>query len=308
MRIGRRNLRKGLLAVGCVLGAPSAVGLALGGALILSGAFLHLWSKGCLEQNRRLITAGPYRYVRNPFYLSNALIDGGICLVIGVAWIGLPFALLWFLAYRDTIEGEEQTLGSLFPDEYPRYKAAVPRLFPNGRTWPRSEVTGRFSWDNDGLARGQEYARLVGIALGPAVVVAGAVVRAEGVELFVPGNEVLLASLVALPALWVWKLALSEAFRRPETALVPVALGPGGRLFFGFGLTVLALFLLPRLATLAVVAAGWAGLALLDEFAARRAGQGVDRARWRYLGPVALGSAIATVGLTALAFGAVAEA
>ena len=27
MRIGRRNLRKGLLAVGCVLGAPSAVGL-----------------------------------------------------------------------------------------------------------------------------------------------------------------------------------------------------------------------------------------------------------------------------------------
>ena len=135
MRIGRRNLRKGLLAVGCVLGAPSAVGLGLGGALILLGAFLHLWSKGCLEQNRRLITAGLHRYVRIPS-LSNALIDGGMCLVIGVAWIGLPFALLWS-AYRNTIEGEEQTLGSLFPDEYPRYKAAVPRLFPNGRAWPR---------------------------------------------------------------------------------------------------------------------------------------------------------------------------
>ena len=98
MRVGRRNLRKGLLAVGCVLGAPSAGGLVLGGILIVLGGALHLWSKGCLEQNRRLITAGPYRYVRNPFYLSNALIDGGLCVVIGVVWIGVAFAVLWSLA------------------------------------------------------------------------------------------------------------------------------------------------------------------------------------------------------------------
>lgn len=303
MRIGRRNLRKGLLAVGCVLGAPSATGLLVGGALIALGGVLHLWSKGCLEQNRRLITAGPYRYVRNPFYLANALIDGGICVVIGVVWIGAAYAALWALAYRDTIDGEERRLADLFPDEYPRYVATIPRLFPNGTTWPRGEVTGRFSWNNDGLARGQEYARLIGIALGPAVVVAGAALRREGLAVFAPGNEALLASLVALPVLWVWKLAIAEAFRRPETALVSPRLGPGGRLGLAAGSACLCLVLAPRWSTLAVVAGGWAGLALLDEFAARRAKEGLARVRWRYLRPVVLGSTLASACLVALGLG-----
>ncbi|MEM9175794.1 MAG: isoprenylcysteine carboxylmethyltransferase family protein [Myxococcota bacterium] len=306
MRIGRRNLRKGLLAAGCVLGTPSAAGLVLGGLPILLGGALHLWSKGCLEQNRRLITAGPYRFVRNPFYLANALIDAGLCLVIGVPWIGLVFGLLWFLAYRDTIEGEERTLTRLFPEAYPRYRAVVPRLFPNGRTWPRQDVTGRFTWDNDGLARGQEYARLLGIALGPAVLFAGALVRREGVDLFAPGHEVQRAALVALPALWVWKLGLSEAFRRPQSALVPIGWERRGRIAFALVCGALALALAPRVATLAVVALGWAGLALLDEFAARRAGHATRRVRWRYLRPVALGSAVASLGFVALALGAAA--
>ncbi|MCR9096168.1 MAG: isoprenylcysteine carboxylmethyltransferase family protein [bacterium] len=304
MRIGRRNLRKGLLAVGCVLGAPSTGGLVAGGALIALGGALHLWSKGCLEQNRRLITAGPYRYVRNPFYLANALIDAGLCVVVGVVWIAALFAVLWLLAYRDTIDGEERKLADLFPDEYPRYVAAVPRLVPNGSAWPRAAVTGHFSWDNDGLARGQEYARLVGIALGPAVVVAGAVLRRDGVEVFASGNEVRLASFVALPSLWVWKLAIAEAFRRPESALVGTAFARSGRLALAAGLVGLALWLAPDQAPLAILAAGWAGLALLDEFAARRTDAGTPRVRWRYLGPVALGSLVAGAMLGARALGA----
>jgi hypothetical protein len=306
MRIGRRNLRKGLLAVGCVLGAPSTSSLVVGAALIALGGALHLWSKGCLEQNRRLITAGPYRYVRNPFYLANALIDAGLCVVIGVVWIGVVFAVLWVLAYRDTIDGEERKLAELFPDVYPRYVAAIPRLVPNGSAWPRPEVTGRFSWNNDGLARGQEYARLVGIALGPAVVVAGAVLRQEGLSVFEPGNEGRLASLVAIPALWVWKLAIAEVFRRPESALVGPGLGRPGRFGLASVFAGLAVWLAPGHAPLAVVAAGWAGLACLDELAARRAGEGATRVRWRYLGPIVLGSGLAIAGLVALALGVVA--
>lgn len=306
MRIGRRNLRKGLLAAGCVLGAPSTAGLALGGVLILLGGALHLWSKGCLEQNRRLITAGPYRYVRNPFYLANALIDAGLCVVVGVAWIAVVFAVLWVLAYRDTIDGEEQKLGELFPDEYPRYVATIPRLVPNGAVWPREDVTGRFSWDNDGLARGQEYARLVGIALGPAVVVAGALLRREGVSVLAAGHEALLAALLLLPVCWVWKLAISEAFRRPESALVPPGLGRRGRLGLAAGLALVSLALAPRWPTLAVVPGGWLGLVLLDEFAARRAPEGQRRVRWRYLRPVALWSVVAIVCLAVLTHGVVA--
>ena len=58
VRISRRSLRKGLVLVGCLVGAPVPVGLLIGGTLMLLGCALHLWSKGCLEQNRRLIMSG----------------------------------------------------------------------------------------------------------------------------------------------------------------------------------------------------------------------------------------------------------
>ena len=297
MRVDRRNLRKGLLAAGFMLGAPTAVGLASGLPLIALGCALHFWSKGCLEQNRRLITAGPYRFVRNPFYLANALIDAGLCVVIAQTWIAVLFAVLWAFAYRDTIAREEGHLAEIFPDEYPRYAATVPRLFPTGARWSASDVVGAFSLDNDGLARGQEYARLLGIAIGPAVVVAGALLRRVGRDLLTPEYEWALAFIVGLPVVWVVKLAVAEAFRRPESALLGVDLGSGARWACVVGSAGLALALVPVLPTFAPVAAGWCGLALLDTLAARRAPVDAARSRWRYHGPAVAGSTLACVAL-----------
>jgi len=134
--------------VGCLIGTPGFATAAAGGALITFGCILHLWSKGCLEQNRRLITAGPYRFSRNPFYLANLFIDLGTCFVIGQIWVGIIYLVLWALAYRDTIEGEEAKLAALFPGQFERYVSFVPRLFPNGGVFPAADVTGHFSFRN----------------------------------------------------------------------------------------------------------------------------------------------------------------
>ena len=104
MRIRRRSLRKGLVAVGCLVGQVSFPAAALGGVSIGLGAALHLWSKGCLEQNRRLTRAGPYRFTRNPFYLANGLVDLGLCWVIGSPWLAMIYWPIWWLSYRETIQ------------------------------------------------------------------------------------------------------------------------------------------------------------------------------------------------------------
>ena len=285
--------------MGCVFGAPLFPFAAVGGVLIALGCLLHLWSKGCLEQNRRLITAGPYRFTRNPFYLANLFIDLGTCFVIGQFWVGVIYLVLWALAYRDTIDGEEAKLASLFPEEFEGYVAAVPRLFPNGRAFPPEQVTGQFSFENDGLARGQEYARIVGIVLGPAAIAGAARLRMEGAGILEAEASVALAGVLSLPALWVLKLALSEMFRRPQNRLLPFRSGPVGAGMAALSLGALAVYLFTWVPWWSILPSLWATLSALEVWRGKRAERrGVAGAgRWSYLTPIALGSVLACTGM-----------
>ncbi len=236
MRIRRRNLRSGLVAVGCLVadaGPPESkadvVRFASAALLLAAGSLLHFWAKGCLEQNRRLVTAGPYRFSRNPFYLANGLIDLGLCLLIGRIAVALPFGLIWWLAYRDTIASEETRLRGLFPGAFERYVAAVPRLFPNGRALPRDEADGGFRLDNPALARGSEYARILGVAVAAATIIACDWIRAHGVGVLAPEQTAGLGLVLLVPVAWIGKLALAEVFRRPQTALLPLSADPNRR-------------------------------------------------------------------------------
>ncbi len=242
----RGNLRDGLVAVGCLVAAAEPVGLVAGAVLLAAGSALHFWSKGCLEQNQKLVTAGPYRFTRNPFYLANGLIDFGLCCVIGRYWIALPYAVAWWLAYRDTILREEARLATLFPGEFERYVAVVPRLIPSGRSLPSSEAAGGFTLHNPALARGSEYARIAGVWVAGATIVAWAWIRGRGLEVFAAENTAGLGLVALVPVAWVGKLALAEVFRRPETALLPFPGDPARRRLVSFGL-VAALYLAARL-------------------------------------------------------------
>ena len=299
MVISRRSLRKILVVVGCLIGTPGFATAAAGGALITFGCILHLWSKGCLEQNRRLITAGPYRFSRNPFYLANLFIDLGTCFVIGQIWVGIIYLVLWALAYRDTIEGEEAKLAALFPGQFERYVSFVPRLFPNGGVFPAADVTGHFSFENDGLARGQEYARIVGIGLGPAAIGAAALLRSEGLRLFDLDASTALACILALPACWVLKLGLSEMFRRPGNQLLPVGSSSVGAATAAIGLAGLAAYLFMLVPWWSVVPGLWSAIAGLEAWRGIRAERrGISgTGQWSYLPTIALGSVALCAGM-----------
>ncbi len=223
MSLRRRSLRKILIALGCVVATVENPSAMIGGLLLLVGSGLHFWSKGILEQNRQLTTAGPYRWTRNPFYLANGLIDLGLCFVIGEIWLAAVFWPLWILSYRETIAREQRKLLTLFPDEFPVYRDAVPALLPSGRRLDAAKARGQFRLHNDSLLKGREYARLLGIWLAPAVLFGAQRLRELGLAVFEAQNALLLAFLCVLPALWIVKLGLAEALRRPATALLPFA-------------------------------------------------------------------------------------
>jgi protein-S-isoprenylcysteine O-methyltransferase Ste14 len=110
-------------------------------ALILgvAGIFAGIWT---LWHNRpgnfsvypepidgcRLITSGPYRFIRHPMYSSLLLMMAGIVLY-NAHWLNaLGFVLVLF-AVLGKISAEEHYLGNAFT-EYPGYRARTKRLVP----------------------------------------------------------------------------------------------------------------------------------------------------------------------------------
>jgi len=74
-----------------------------------------------------VITTGPYRFSRNPIYLSFTLLQLGIGMWANGAWIvGMLIPTLVLMSYG-VIAREERYMGQKFGDEYLRYRAAVRR-------------------------------------------------------------------------------------------------------------------------------------------------------------------------------------
>ncbi len=76
-----------------------------------------------------LVTSGPYRYVRHPFYivvLMLALANG----LASDSWLILMGGLLMFVLLRARTAIEEQKLVDKFGDEYREYMKTTGRFFP----------------------------------------------------------------------------------------------------------------------------------------------------------------------------------
>jgi protein-S-isoprenylcysteine O-methyltransferase Ste14 len=110
-------------------------------AMIALGATLYLWcvwvfavvgggTPGPWDAPRRVVAAGPYRWVRNPIYLAALLV------VLGEAWLFLSLPLLVYAAamailfHLFVVGYEERTLHRRFGDAYLEYRRTVPRWFP----------------------------------------------------------------------------------------------------------------------------------------------------------------------------------
>jgi protein-S-isoprenylcysteine O-methyltransferase Ste14 len=74
-----------------------------------------------------IATTGPYRFTRNPLYLSLAIIHLGAALLLGYLWPLLFLPLAVALISRLVIAREEAYLEGKFGAEYTRYRDSVRR-------------------------------------------------------------------------------------------------------------------------------------------------------------------------------------
>ena len=74
-----------------------------------------------------LVQNGPFRYSRNPGYLSLTMLYAGIAVLRNALWAILLLPLVLYVMQREVIEREERYLERTFGEEYLAYKARVPR-------------------------------------------------------------------------------------------------------------------------------------------------------------------------------------
>jgi protein-S-isoprenylcysteine O-methyltransferase Ste14 len=134
-----------LLATGITrpaqIGPLHWVGLALvvlGGALaiwcILTFALVGKGTPAPFDPPRKLVAAGPYRWVRNPMYLGAATALTGAALFYQSAAL-LAFAAGFVVAaHMFVVVFEEPTLERTFGARYADYRNAVPRWMPTWRS------------------------------------------------------------------------------------------------------------------------------------------------------------------------------
>ena len=110
-----------------VLGWP----LIAGGIAIGTAGFRELQRAGTnvdpREPTTAIVTEGPYRFTRNPLYLSMTLIYGGITALANALPAALLLPVVLHIMRRGVIEREERYLEGKFGDEYLNYKARVRR-------------------------------------------------------------------------------------------------------------------------------------------------------------------------------------
>jgi protein-S-isoprenylcysteine O-methyltransferase Ste14 len=118
---------------------PFAAGLAIpfGALIVVFAAALFIWSIRTFRSagtpvpgNRPttvIVTAGPYRFSRNPIYLGFTLFQAGVALGMNDAWILVTLLPAIAVMSFVVIPREEHYLDARFAGEYARYKASVRR-------------------------------------------------------------------------------------------------------------------------------------------------------------------------------------
>ncbi len=105
----------------------------IAGGVLLSWCFLiFIRNRTTIIPSRTvsaLVIQGPYRYTRNPMYVSLALIHLGVTMSSGILWYAATFALSTLATHLFVIAPEERYLQYKFADAYRRYCTQVPRWF-----------------------------------------------------------------------------------------------------------------------------------------------------------------------------------
>ncbi len=123
--------------------APTPESFTRGILLMILGELIRIWGvsyAGGATRTRnvganRLVTNGPFGYVRNPLYIGNVLMYTGAAIVANfwMPWLLLIVWLFFGVQYYFIIKLEEEKLGEIFGDSYLEYCREVPRILPRLR-------------------------------------------------------------------------------------------------------------------------------------------------------------------------------
>ena len=117
-----------------IFARPTALTLAVGGAIALVGVLIRAWASGHIVKNRVLAVTGPYAHTRNPLYFGSFLIGAGFAIAVHWALLLVVIAF-WLLVYAPTMERERRNIRERFPEDYDVYSANVPAFVPRVIPW-----------------------------------------------------------------------------------------------------------------------------------------------------------------------------
>ncbi len=122
-----------------VYGQPTALTATLGFMLINFGELFRIYSVafiGTVSRTRshstgqKLITTGPFAFVRNPLYVGNFGITAGFALFGGVVWLFAATVVLFCVQYHFIVRFEENLLIDRFGQDYADFCRTTPRWVP----------------------------------------------------------------------------------------------------------------------------------------------------------------------------------
>jgi len=116
---------------------PRSLAYGLGVVLIVIAVGIRLWGgqvMGCAGTSIKptvpttaLVTTGPFRFSRNPLYISVTLLYLGIAIAAQSVWALVLLLVVLAVMQRGVIDREERYLERRFGADYIRYKERVRR-------------------------------------------------------------------------------------------------------------------------------------------------------------------------------------
>jgi protein-S-isoprenylcysteine O-methyltransferase len=83
-----------------------------------------------IKKDHKVITKGPYRYLRHPSYTGAYMAMAGCAFFLGSVMGMIILTMGMLFVYRLRIEAEEKTLLQNFKDEYAIYCMHTYKMFP----------------------------------------------------------------------------------------------------------------------------------------------------------------------------------
>jgi hypothetical protein len=135
LRISVRGAAELLIIIGAfALGEPTPLSLLIGSCFCIAGELLRICVAGFGHSVGEIVLAGPYRYVRHPYFLGTGLLFIGIAVASRSAVITALAIALMVLSHRKYARRDEERLKKALGPEYGMYVATVPAIVP--RLWP----------------------------------------------------------------------------------------------------------------------------------------------------------------------------